>query len=117
MFEKIYYNNVALLNKILETSQLGLTHDIPQNISSYILDKVSPEILSYYLSLRQTYFTLNLPLNTLISKHSFSQIIVSGQLFFVNNHQISVSGSYPDPDRENFILFFRSGSGSKDPLW
>jgi len=54
MFEKIYYNNVALLNKILETSQLGLTHDIPQNISSYILDKVSPEILSYYLSLRQT---------------------------------------------------------------
>ena len=30
---------------------------------------------------------------------------------------ISVSGSYPDPDRENFILFFRSGSGSKDPLW
>jgi len=27
----------------------------------------------------------------------------------------SVSGSYPDPDRENFIKFFRSGSGSKDP--
>jgi len=28
---------------------------------------------------------------------------------------VSVTGSYPDPDRKNFMKFSRSGSGSEDP--